>query len=324
MSQIRYRPATLDDAALAADLVTAAYPAIPVDPVMNRYRWDHPRHDYSFGRFIAERDARAVAYLGWTHGPWEKLPDRHCEVEVFLDRALLDRDTLSVLWTWICDGAVAEGSYLLLAYANEDEPEVLAVLASLGFARDRVGKISQLDLVARGPWITKEAARTKARAVAGGFELVTLGAWQDPDKFAKLYEMDARTRQDIPHTLPILLEPLDDFVARATAPDRPADRTWVALDAGVPVAMSYLKFPPVRGTVWTGYTCSAATHRGKGLAQAVKLQTLAQAVELGVPIVMTDNDEKNSPMLHINRRLGYEPRPGFVAHLKRVRSSHDG
>jgi hypothetical protein len=55
----------------------------------------------------------------------------------------------------------------------------------------------------------------------------------------------------------------------------------------------------------------------------VKLQTLAQAVELGVPFVYTDNDSQNAPMLHINETLGYQRRPGFVEHHKRVTKKDD-
>jgi GNAT superfamily N-acetyltransferase len=88
---------------------------------------------------------------------------------------------------------------------------------------------------------------------------------------------------------------------------------------GSAVALTYLKFPK-RGTVWTGYTCTRADYRGRGIARAIKLQSLAQAVHLGVPFVCTDNDAENAPMLHINEALGYVRRPGFVEHHKRVTS----
>ena len=63
--------------------------------------------------------------------------------------------------------------------------------------------------------------------------------------------------------------------------------------------------------------------RGRGLAQAIKLQSLAQAVELGIPRVIADNDSENAPMLRINEKLGYRLRPGFVGHLKRVDNGSD-
>ena len=54
MSAVRYRPATLADAELAADMMTAAYPAMPQDPVIMRLRWESPRKGFAHGRFIAE------------------------------------------------------------------------------------------------------------------------------------------------------------------------------------------------------------------------------------------------------------------------------
>src|SRR5690349_12222600 len=125
MSGVTYRPAMLDDAELASDLMTAAYPTLTQDPVMTRFRWEHLREGYEAGRFIGERSGRPVAFLAWLHGPWAKLPDRHCEVEVWLDRAHLDAGLLGQMWGWIGDVAVEEGSRLLLAYAGEDETEML-------------------------------------------------------------------------------------------------------------------------------------------------------------------------------------------------------
>lgn len=318
MPEVRYRPATLQDAELACDLMNAAHPAMIHDPVMTRYRWETPRRGFEYARFIALKDARPIAFLGWVHGPWAEVPDRHCEVEVWLDLAELDRRLLTEMFTWIGEDAVRQGTRLLLARSFEDAPAVEEVLVSLGYRRARTERIWSLDLIEHGPRLVAEAEEACRMAARQGIELTTLDRWRDPDRLKKLHQLDMTTRQDIPTTLPITREAYEDFVRRSASPDRPPGRYWIALDHDEPVALSYLRYPPVRGTVWTGYTCSHPGYRGRGLARAVKLQTLAQAVELGLPSVQTDNDSENAPMLHINERLGYVRAPGFVEHHKRV------
>ena len=319
MREPSIREATIDDAELAADLMTASYPSLAQDPVITRYRWEHPRDGYSVGRYIAERDGTPIAFLDWIHGPWEKLPDRHCEVDVSLDPKYADQELLAFLYRWLESKVVEDGSKLILAYCLEDQAMYRAVFEQLGYERERSEKVWELDLRAEGKRLQKEAGETKRNAQDGGISLTTLSTWPDPRKLEKLYELDERTRHDIPHTLPILSETFEDFKRRTGAPDRPADRYWIALDGDRPVALSYLRFPPVRGSVWTGYTCSHPDYRGRGLARAIKLQSLAQAVDLGVPFVYTDNDSENAPMLHINEQLGYRSRPGFIGHIKRVK-----
>lgn len=318
MKEPRLRPATLDDAALASDLMTAAYPSIPADPIITRYRWEHPRKGWTFGRFIASVDDQPVAFIDWWQSPVEQDPERHCAIGVSLDRAHSDVELLTYLWQWATDQVQASGSRRLEAYCGEDEPVVLEALGRVGYQRDRFEKVWELDLVANGARLVDEARQARGKTAQDGYVLTTVAAWQFPGKFKGLHDLDTITRQDVPTTFPILPETFENFMERASAPDRPHDRFWVALRGDEPVALSYLRFPPVRGRVWTGYTCCHPDHRGRGLARAVKLQTLAQAVELGVPAVYTDNDSENAPMLHINERLGYVAKPGFVSLLKRV------
>jgi RimJ/RimL family protein N-acetyltransferase len=318
VSAASYRAATLDDAELASDLMSAAYPAMTHDPVMTRFRWGNLRKGYEAGRFIAELDGSPVAFLAWLHGPWEKVPDRHAEVEVWLDRTHLDGRVLETMWAWIADRALEQGCLVLLAYAAEDEPEMLAALAALGYTAERIEKVWALELGKHGPRLIEEAAAARCSMERQNIGLTTVAEWKDEEKLRKLYRLSERTVQDVPHTLPIVPELYEDFLKRFESPDRRLDRWWIAIDGDRPVAMSYLKFPPVRGTIWTGYTCTDRDYRGRGIARAVKLQSLAQGAELGVTVVQTDNDSENAPMLHINERLGYERRPGWVEHHKRV------
>src|SRR4029077_12784675 len=104
---------------------------------------------------------------------------------------------------------------------------------------------------------------------AAGIRPTTGAAWSDPDHVRKLHALMERTIQDVPHTLTIVRETLEDFGRRISMPDRPHDRFWIALDDARPVAMSFLRFPPVRGDVWTGYTCTDPAYRGRGLARGI-------------------------------------------------------
>jgi mycothiol synthase len=318
VARLAYRPAALDDAALASDLMTASYPALEHDPVMTRFRWENLRQGYKAGRFIAERDGAPIGFLAWLHGPWKKLPDRHCEVEVWLDRAQLDQRSLENMWAWIGERAVEQSAQLLLAYCAEDEPEMLGALDALGYRPARTEKVWELDLRKHGPRLVEKAEAARDVMDREDIRLTTVAAWKDPDKLRKLHRLNEQTIQDVPHSLPIVPEVFEDFVKRFESPDRRLDRWWIAVDGDRVVAMSYLKFPPVRGTIWTGYTCTDRDYRGRGIARAVKLQSLAQAAELGATVVQTDNDSENAPMLHINERLGYVRRPGWVEHHKRV------
>lgn len=320
MATIVYRPAALEDAELASDLITASYPELPEDPKVKHYAWAHPGSGLLNCRFIAEVDGEPAALLVWTHAPWNDASPRNAYLGVYLDQALLGSELGVPLWEWLTAAAFADGALVLEAQVVEDEAEMIAALQHIGFERDRTERVWELDLVKHGQQLIADAHAALANAETEGIAMTTLADWNDPDSLRKLHALAELTRRDIPTSYPIPPQPFEDFVERMNIPDRRKDRVWIAVDSGRPVAFSFLRFPPVRGQVWTGYTCTHPEYRGRGLARGVKLQTLAQAAQLGVPAVLTDNDSENAPMLHINEALGYDARRGFISFVKRVKS----
>lgn len=320
MAKPVFRPANLDDAELAADLMTAAYPDDPADPVVTRFRWAHPRDGWSFGRFIVEVDAKPIAFTNWAHGPWNLVPERHCDIGAEVDPARESDELLDLVWKWIAGQASADGARITHAYAAEDQPNVLESLLRLGYERDRSDKVWELDLKKHGTRLLAEATAARDRMKNEGIELLPLSEWQGPETLQALHALNEAAMQDVPTSQPILAQPFANFMDRINSPNLPHDRLWIARHGERAVAMSFLRFPPVRGNVWQGFTCSHPDYRGRGIATAVKLQSLAQAIELGIPAVRTDNDSENAPMLHINERLGYDARPGYVSLVKRVNS----
>ncbi|HEV2010591.1 MAG TPA: hypothetical protein VGS17_06135 [Candidatus Limnocylindria bacterium] len=84
------------------------------------------------------------------------------------------------------------------------------------------------------------------------------------------------------------------------------------------VGMSVLDYPPGFGNVWTDYTGTARSVRGRGLARALKCQTVAQAIALGVKHLRTNHDGENTPILHLNEAMGYHRIRGHIELLKKV------
>jgi GNAT superfamily N-acetyltransferase len=62
---------------------------------------------------------------------------------------------------------------------------------------------------------------------------------------------------------------------------------------------------------YNAFTGVLREYRGRGLAQALKLQTILLAKREGMRYVRTHNDSNNVPMLAVNRKLGYKPEPGY-------------
>jgi GNAT superfamily N-acetyltransferase len=61
---------------------------------------------------------------------------------------------------------------------------------------------------------------------------------------------------------------------------------------------------------YNAFTGVMREYRGRGLAQALKLQTILMAKREGMRYIRTHNDSNNAPMLAVNRKLGYIPELG--------------
>jgi RimJ/RimL family protein N-acetyltransferase len=69
------------------------------------------------------------------------------------------------------------------------------------------------------------------------------------------------------------------------------------------------------------FTGTLREFRGRGLGLAVKLASIAWATENGITSLVTTNDERNAPMLAINRRLGYVPAGRQVEYLREAETA---
>lgn len=73
--------------------------------------------------------------------------------------------------------------------------------------------------------------------------------------------------------------------------------------------------------MFNGLTGVHPAYRGLGIATALKVLTVRHALKHGARVITTNNDERNAPMLAINRKLGYQPLAGhYVVEFRKSNS----
>jgi GNAT superfamily N-acetyltransferase len=87
-----------------------------------------------------------------------------------------------------------------------------------------------------------------------------------------------------------------------------AERIFLAVDAGIWVGVSVLTLD--RGQTYNFITAVNKSHRGRGIALALKLEVIKKAKALGYSLMRTNNLSVNAPILEVNRKLGFEALPG--------------
>jgi hypothetical protein len=318
MSELEFRPATPDDATFSADVHTAVFPTRPTDPVIERYWWEQPDDTYVVRRWVVRRDGSDVGVAYFEHPAWSKLGVPHGDVGGELLPQHRDRSTLGAMIAEMERRLVADGAKRVAVRANEDDELRIAAIADRGFREDRRGRRWLLDLTENRERIAAMTEASRARMRSEGIRLMTLDQDADPEKYRKLWRMNEEAVQDVPTTLPHVEESFDDTLRWLRAPGMREDRFWIAREGDDIVGASVLGYPPVRGIVGTEWTATARRVRGRGIARALKCETLVQAIALGVDRVRTGNDGANDPILHINATMGYRPWVGNINFLKDV------
>ena len=310
--------ATLDDATFWSDVYTAVHPHRPQDPIVRRYSWEHPLRLWRSARYILWRGGKRIGAASWQHPEWEHAEQRFAEIGGELLPEMRDAATLSQLNTRMEQEAIAEGAAIVQARVNEDDPLRIEVVRSLGYREDRRGRRWELDLIEGRERILAMTDASRQKMRDEGVTMLTLADDPDPDVVRKVWKLSVEAEKDEPKSLGEVDEALEDYVEWFDAPEMRRDRVWLARERDDVVGISCLGYPPVRGIVGTEWTATARSVRGRGIARALKCETLAQAIALGVDRVRTGNDAANDPILHINESMGYRPIPGAINFLKEI------
>jgi GNAT superfamily N-acetyltransferase len=313
---LMFRPAALDDAAFAADVATAVHPDEPEDPASWRHWWVSDDPAWTNERWIVLRGETPIGYARHNHAPWDQNEKRYGRIGFDLLPAERTDAQLTTVIEAMEERSRASGTKIFATYSREDDQWLANWLTAHGYREERKGKAWLLDLVAHRDRMTAMAAESRAKMREQGITINTIDRDKDPEKFHKIHEMSEEAASDVPTTIPHVRQSFDVFVKWFDSPSVRLDRMWIAREDNDIVGISVLSYPPTRGNVWTDWTGTARKVRGRGVARALKLETVMQAITLGVTNVRTENDGENAPILHLNEQMGYTRIPGWTQFLK--------
>ncbi len=297
---VELRTAAAAEARLAADLETRARPQEPIDPPTLAYDLKHPGAKGHHHLHLVLDGATPIGVATYRHPDgvaWN--PGRLTTLRLVLvpEAGASASEALGRLEAL----ALADHPKRLRSWSRNAECYLNGALVAAGYEHTGSGVEQELDLMAGRDRLLALREQTRARMAEQGIVLCHGRQVTRERLLDQVVQLSNNARHEVRDTVD---EPDADRAAVEEGMRSPSfhlDRFWMAWDGDRLVAMSYLDFPVERGHVHTHNTASDRAYRGRGIAQAVKNESVGQAVELGLTRIRTGNDSQNGPMLAINR-----------------------
>ncbi len=298
------RPAGLEDVDLWCRLMSTD-PRLALDPVVARDSWNRVPPGVLRERSIVQEGGIPIGILRLWRPPGRDGGPQFVDVGSGFLEGEGGPELRDAVWDHLEARAREVGADVITSQCLDHEAELLAYLERRGYGLEGAGIFSELRIGEQRERFLALAAESQARLHAAGVELTTLDRLSGAHR--ALHEVLLEAEADIPSTVPVVSAGYDQFLETLRKPWIGEGRVWVAVAAGRPVGISYLGYYPTTGSVFTNLTGVARAYRGRGIARGLKLQTIVQALEMGVTALLTHNDAENAPILKINRDFGYQP-----------------
>ena len=211
----------------------------------------------------------------------------------------------------------------LLHHALEDlEPpakEVWTViredfLEPAGFVKDEGFEIqgrtwgAHLDLTTLEPDLFQNLQQ---RLEAEGVRFLSYHSLDDPEKHAKVQALHTEAKRDMLLFEPVATAEFDDVEDEATLPET----VMVAVSGDELVGVSSVD----RGDTMlhSGLTAVTAAYRNRGIGRVLKALSATAIKNLGHTHINSGGAGTDTPILHVNRALGYDIEPAWLTLAKR-------
>lgn len=295
----------------ATRLIYTDYPWSPDEMRHEDASWDHTR--FFKARWLLEAAGGVVGFALVNHARHAFVADTYW-LDVGVVPAARKQGHGTALYETVVQALAARNAQRIRTATKESMTEGLEFLAHRGFVEDKRDWESRLYL---REFDFEAFAGARERVEAAGIRISTLAdeLASDPDAARKAYELAEAVHRDVPSSdKPTPVDYETWAKGHLEGPNYMPEAYFLAIDAdGGWLAMSNME--PSDGDktfLWQGLTGVRREARGKGLAMALKLETVRFARARGVDHIKTWNDQGNRPMLRINEAMGFVKQPAWI------------
>jgi FMN phosphatase YigB (HAD superfamily)/GNAT superfamily N-acetyltransferase len=257
-------------------------------------------------RWAALLEGGVVGYAAFHPAWWTGRPEVYA-AEVRVERDHWGRGIGSQLYETIAAEVGARSGSRLLAWIRADVPEARRFAVRHGF--EDTGQVIEERRLFIPEARDAGRERLQDRLRRQGIRIVTLAEIGEDEPFLREVRLLWDGGEAGPGDSQASFETWRSSVLRGAGLS--PETHWVALGGAQPVGTTFLKRLG-EDAAENDYTAVAPSHRGRGIAQALKLHAIAWARENGVRWFYTSSLINNTPMIAINETLGY--RPGVRKH----------
>jgi mycothiol synthase len=314
---VTIRPAGEADLGRIVEIANAVFPDFPetleeAEAFETRLR----AGNYVSVHALAETPGgEAVGFARVRHMPGQFDPSRY-HLAVFTHPGWRRRGIGGALYDWALEDLRVRGARCLESFARETEPETVAFLEERGFRERMRTWEMRLDLARCDP---APFAHYHDRARSAGVIITTLGDEyaRDPSALRRAYELHNAVLADIPSPVPFTPPPFEHYLrSTVDSPRALLDAYFIAKIGDRYVGEANLQRPSIGSALYHNVTGVLRPYRGRGIAMALKLATIAYGRAHGYTEIRTWNETNNTGMLAINDRLGFVRQPAWITFEK--------
>ncbi|MBA3867810.1 MAG: GNAT family N-acetyltransferase [Anaerolineae bacterium] len=256
-------------------------------------------------QIVAETDGTVVGFGNVFRTPWMK-PDRYF-VKVWTHPDRCSQGIGTQLFDAAVGYAQSNGATSFESNVFDNDPHALRFAQAHGFKIQRHLFESRINLAT---FDMSPFDQIIEQVKANGIRLFTLAdVGKTKENLHKLWEVNYATYMDDPGNTGTYPN-FEDFLKLSQSEWFNPNSQFLAADGDQYIGLSAIRYEPEYNTFYNMMTGVMPAYRGRKIALALKLMTIAYAKQQNSSSIHTDNDSQNAPILAINRKLGYKPEPG--------------